>query len=93
MNRICAAALAALALASASASAEEVTLKLTTLAKPDFSRNTQVLTPWTEKVNADGKGEMGGGACPRPRAIRATESSHASRWRCGSATVGARIAP
>lgn len=56
MNKTFAAALAALAFASGSARAEEVTLKLATLASPDFSGNTQVLTPWAAKVSADGKG-------------------------------------
>jgi len=56
MKRIWFAALAALTFISASASADEVPLKFTTLANPDFSGNTQVLAPWTEKVNAEGKG-------------------------------------
>ena len=50
------AALASLALGAAPAAAEEVPLKLTTLASPDFSGNTQVLLPWIAKVNGQGKG-------------------------------------
>lgn len=56
MKKFSFAAIAAMVLLwGAPAGAEEVTLKLTTLANPDFSGNTQVLTPWAEKVNADGK--------------------------------------
>jgi TRAP-type C4-dicarboxylate transport system substrate-binding protein len=53
-----AAALAAFAALSAPAAAQEVTLKLTTLANPDFTGNTQVLHPWAARVNEQGKGVL-----------------------------------
>ena len=52
------AAFAALVLLSAQAGAEEATLKLTTLANPDFSGNVQVLHPWAKRVNEQGKGVL-----------------------------------
>ena len=56
MKTILSAALAAFALATGSAAADETVLKLTTLSSPQFSGYTQVLKPWSEKVNAEGKG-------------------------------------
>jgi TRAP-type C4-dicarboxylate transport system substrate-binding protein len=58
MTKIRLAAFAALALASAPCGAQEVTLKLTTLANPDFSGNVQVLHPWAKRVSEQGAGVL-----------------------------------
>jgi TRAP-type C4-dicarboxylate transport system substrate-binding protein len=53
-----AAVVAASVALSLPAAAQEVTLKLTTLANPDFSGNTQVLHPWAKRVNDQGAGVL-----------------------------------